>query len=249
MKRLTHQVSAFILHARPYQESSLILQVFSRESGRFSLIAKGVKGKRSQARKAVLQPFQELRLEYTGKSELKTLLHCERFEPYAANAFLLQEKKLACAYYASELLIRGLPEGCEYSELYVQYANLLSELSHKDQYADYLRQFEVSLLRAIGLAPDFKFDIEQQPIDENWYYLWVPEQGFSRAAEKEMSRGFSGHAILALGEKNTGQLSGRECQHICRLLLQEVIGNKPLQSRKMWHHINLIQTGESNNEQ
>ena len=118
------QVSAFVLHSRAFQENSLIIQVFSLELGRFSLIAKGIKGKRSMARKAQLQPFQKLLIEFTGKSDLKTLIHCELTAAQPVSILSLQGQALACAYYASELVLRGLPEGHEYPELFHFYSVL-----------------------------------------------------------------------------------------------------------------------------
>ena len=236
-----NQVSAYILHTRPYQESSLILQVFSLQLGRFSLIAKGVKGKKSQARKAILQPFQELLLDFTGRSELKTLTHCELAQDSSKPVFSMSQKKLACAYYANEILTRALPEKYEYPELFYCYRELLNKLGETDALAPLLRQFEVAMLLDIGLMPDCLFDVDGTAIDLDAYYQLLPESGFVRVAGESKSTNFPGSAILALAGQPMGRQDWSGCQQICRQLLQQVIGDKPLQSRKMWQHITLNQ--------
>ena len=67
---------AFVLHSYPYKETSLIVEVFSRDFGRVPLIAKGAKRPHSQLR-GVLQTFQPLQLGWTGKSEVRTLTTAE----------------------------------------------------------------------------------------------------------------------------------------------------------------------------
>jgi DNA repair protein RecO (recombination protein O) len=47
---------AFVLHSRPWSETSLMLDVFTEESGRVRLVAKGARSKRSNL-KGALQPF------------------------------------------------------------------------------------------------------------------------------------------------------------------------------------------------
>lgn len=273
MKQNYLQVSAFVLHAKPFKENSQILQLFSLEQGRFSVIAKGVKGKRSQARKAILQPFNELTIHYIGKSELKTLTQCDLVtSPSFMPGMSLQGKVLACGYYANELLLRALPERHDYPELYFAYRQFISSLKEEPEVAPLLRNFEIALLTAMGIAPDCEFDIEQNPIDRDKQYTYIQQSGFKLAepsvnyhsinvgiresgigepgkretAQKVMNeRGpdygdsYSGQAILSLstGEYYSEHL--KASQQITHLLLREVIGDKPLQSRKLWQHMGL----------
>lgn len=67
---------AFVLHSRPWSETSLMLDVFTEESGRVRLVAKGARSKRSNL-KGALQPFTPLLLRYSGRGEVKTLRSAE----------------------------------------------------------------------------------------------------------------------------------------------------------------------------
>src|ERR1700712_1250801 len=52
---------AFVLHHYDWSESSLILDLFTREQGRMAVVAKGAKRPYSQLR-AVLLPFQRIQV-------------------------------------------------------------------------------------------------------------------------------------------------------------------------------------------
>ncbi|TQV75378.1 DNA repair protein RecO [Aliikangiella marina] len=239
MNSKNERVKAIILHAKPYQESSMILQVFSFEYGLFSVIAKGIKGKKSQAKKALLQPFQILTLEITGRSNLKTLVGCELEFNEAINASLFRDRKLACAFYANEVLIRALPERHEFPDLFKAYCQLLANIANTENYSASLRQFELVLLRAIGVAPDFNFDIEGMPILADNSYILSVQGGFSKATKIELNDSFPGSVILSLGEGLITESHLKQSEQICRRLMRSVIGDKPLQSRKLWQHSNL----------
>ncbi|WP_444994656.1 DNA repair protein RecO [Aliikangiella sp. IMCC44359] len=236
------KLTAFILHSKAYQESHSIYQIFSLQQGRFSVIAKGVKNKRSQARKAALQPFSELLIEVVGKSELKTLTHCEVVNPQSVMAFKLTGKALACAYYVNELIIRALPEHQEFPNIFQSYRLFLNQLVSIQNYAVLLRQFEFELLTEIGIAPDFEFDILAHPIKTNNYYHLIPQSGFSLVNSKDRRNAFKGSSILAIASGKFEYSDLQETKQIMRFLLQEIIGNRPLQSRKLWHHITYNQS-------
>ena len=256
MKQSQLQTTAFVLHSRPFQESSLIIQLFSQEHGRFSIIAKGIKGKRSQARRAMLQPFQQLSIEYTGNSELKTLIHCDTLtDNHSSVGFGLTGNKLACGYYANELLIRALPERLDYPTLFLHYAEFIHYLNKAEDGNDIsalLRNFEVCLLTALGIAPDWLTDIEHNPIVPEQHYQYINQSGFkmlkSDYSNEQNNSGnkfdidkdtYAGEVILSLASGNYQPKYNKLCQRITRGLLQEVIGNKPLQSRKLWQHMSL----------
>lgn len=241
MNQKKSQTSAFVLHARAYQENSQIIQFFSLELGRFSAIAKGIKGKRSQARKATLQPFSQLSIEYIGRGDLKTLTHCEVDNQVNFSlGYILRDKALACGYYANELLLRALPEYHDYPDFFHVYHQFIDDLKTKNEILFGLRNFEVALLTTIGLAPDWQYTIDGEAIDKDEYYCFIPQSGFQRASLNDLkSNYYSGQAILSLASGEYFSDHIKASQQITRLLLSEVIGNKPLQSRKLWQHINL----------
>lgn len=92
---------AFILHAYPYKETSLILETFTRKHGRVSMVARGAKrphGALTSAR----SPFQPLNLVWMGKSDLKTLKTAESGAIFPQ----LQGTALLSAFYLNELLLK-----------------------------------------------------------------------------------------------------------------------------------------------
>ena len=91
----------FVLHRRPYSETSLLVDLFTEETGRLTVIAKGARAKRS-AWKSVLQPFTPLLLRWSGKGALKTLTKAEP----AAITLPLQQTALYSGFYVNELITR-----------------------------------------------------------------------------------------------------------------------------------------------
>ena len=64
MTRTTRRIQlapAYILHHRPYRDTSRIFEVLTREHGRLSLFARGVRGPKAKLA-SILQPFQLLLL-------------------------------------------------------------------------------------------------------------------------------------------------------------------------------------------
>jgi DNA repair protein RecO (recombination protein O) len=95
---------AFVLHAYPYSETSLIVDVFSRDHGRVALLARGARRPRSVLR-GVLLAFQPLEVGWAGRGEVQTLIKAE----WQGGQPLLAGKSLFCGYYLNELLMHLLP--------------------------------------------------------------------------------------------------------------------------------------------
>jgi len=236
--------TSYLLHAQPYKETSLLVRLFSQEFGRFSVIAKGVKRKQSQALRAILQPFILLNVEFAGRNELKTLCKAESINqhpPYSQQEQRLPSRALACGYYLNELLIRSTEEGQEFPELFNCYKNSLNALHQPTNFTFILRNFEVCLLRALGISPSWECDVMGEAINEASYYQYVPESGFSQIEEQppehqfsSNSNFFSGTAIVALGKGEYAKTNVKECQQLTQRLLRKIIGSKPLESRKLW---------------
>lgn len=233
------QADVFILHSRPYQESSAILQVFSPQVGRFSVIAKGIRNKKSMAKKATLQPFRLINLIYTGKSDLKTLVDCQTGQVDPQDLYFSQTF-LACGYYLNELILRALPEWESFPDVFESYQKALTCLKTDDM-ASTLRNFEVSLLTHLGIAPDWLIDATNQPIKSSRQYSFIDDKGFVVAEQEPHFYGvsspvYSGKAILALADGDFQKVDVKESQRLTQRLLRQVIGDKPLQSRKLWQH-------------
>jgi DNA repair protein RecO (recombination protein O) len=249
MKTTPSETTGFILHSRAYRETSQILQVFSPQNGRFSILAKGIKGKGMQPRKAILQPFIPLKLSYTGKSDLKTMTNVETDSIESQAYYQWHGKILACGYYANELILRSCPEDYAYPVLFNAYAELIKNLTSLDDTDSFylssiLRRFEVILLTELGIAPDWQFDIDETQIVPEASYELIIGQGFNKLSDCDGEKGYasskqhkySGQAILSLKKGIYEKAQIKSCQHITSRLLEEIIGHKPLQSRKLWQH-------------
>lgn len=213
----------FVLHRRQYSESSLLLEVFSRDHGRIGLIARGARGSKS-ALPALLQPFQELQLDFMGAGELQRLI---RAEPFGVALALRSERALA-GLYCNELMVRLLPRGDAHPALYRRYAAVLVALVDAASIAWPLRLFERELLAELGYAADFSEDADGVAIDPAMRYRFQPEEGFVRA---DKNTGYSGAALLAVqqGIEPDAPLL-RELRQLFRELISLQLRGEPLRS-------------------
>ncbi|NMH60431.1 DNA repair protein RecO [Alteromonas ponticola] len=227
-------LSACVLHRRPYRETSYLVDFFTLESGKLSAVAKGVRNTRND-RKSLLQPFQPLRIQVSGKSELKNLTQIEG----ASNAYGLAGFNLFCAMYLNELINRVLQPDLPVSELYEAYQRAVKALTNLSHGASsdaqiVLREFEFDLLAEMGLLADLSatFDTADAitPIDS---YLFYPEQGLTLAPPQH-PRGLSGRHLLAIAERQWSAEALRVAKYLNRIALRPLLGNKPLKSRELF---------------
>ncbi len=183
---------AYVLHARPFRETSQLLEVFSAGHGRMGLLARGAKGGKGGGRAALLQPFTPLILAWQGRGELPQLVDAE---PAGLSPRLLGDALMA-GFYANELLVQLLNRGEAHTALFARYALLLSQLA-ADDLAWPLRCFERDLLAAIGFELPLGTDHAGQPIEPAARYRWLGEAGALRLGIAEQS-GIEGAALLAL---------------------------------------------------
>ena len=202
----------FVLHRRQYSESSLLLEVLSRDHGRIGLIARGARGSKS-ALPALLQPFQQLQLDFMGTGELQRLI---RAEPLGAALELRSERSLA-GLYCNELMVRLLPRGDACPSLYQRYAGVLETLVDCAAIAWPLRLFERDLLAELGYAADFSEDAEGMAIEAGARYRFEADSGFLKTSG---SSGYSGAALLAMSQ---GSEPAAPQMRELRLLFRELI--------------------------
>lgn len=190
---------AYVLHVRPFRETSQLLEVFSAGHGRMGLLARGAKGGKGGkggGRAALLQPFTPLILCWQGRGELPQLVDAE---PAGLAPRLLGDALMA-GFYANELLVQLLSRGEAHPALFARYALLLSQLAANDL-AWPLRCFERDLLKAIGFELTLDSDHAGQPIAPKARYRWLGEAGARRLGIAEQT-GIEGAALLALcGDK------------------------------------------------
>lgn len=221
----------FVLHRRAYSETSLLVDVFTEDTGRLSLLAKGARARRS-AWKSVLQPFTPLLLRWSGKSGLKILTKAEP----AAITLPLQQTALYSGFYVNELICRVLEQETAQPQLFQDYLRCLTELAGTSLAVEpVLRRFEFQLLQSLGYGVDFLHCAGSgQPIDENMTYRYREEQGFMASLIKD-NLTFYGRDLLAFEQRRFDDTTVLQAaKRFTRLALKPYLGSKPLKSRELF---------------
>ena len=248
----------FLLHQRPYRETSVIAELLTEHEGRVSLVCKGVRsaGKKASSLRSTLQPFALLNASWSGKTDLKSLRQAEVITP----APRLHQSQLYAGLYLNELLFRLFHSGESHTNLFSRYQASISELASLD--ADdtiaievSLRRFEARLLATLGFELDFMQDaITGQPITADGEYRFQTGYGFCRVdcnngdSDNEYSEintdsalGFNappliaGSAILAIKNDDYHDKKVRQlAKKIMRLALAPHLGGRPLKSRELY---------------
>ena len=191
---------AYVLHARPWRETSLLVDVLTRDHGRLGLLARGVRGPRRQAQFAALQPLQHVCLAAVQRGELANLVSVEALD---ASPLLPGHAALA-AFYVNELVLRLAPRQDPHPELYERYGQLRAQLHDAAQLAWNLRRFERDLLQALGFGFELDVDGDGIAIDPAARYRLDAEHGPRRVLGERLgesrARYATGSALLALGE-------------------------------------------------
>ena len=227
------QEAAYLLHSTPYRETSLIVDLFTREHGRIAAVAKGAKRPHSSLRAALLQ-FQPLKVSYTGRNELRTLTAAE----WAGGSIAPRGDALLCAFYLNELLVRLLPREDAHPSLFDGYARTLDELTTGAPVDEVLRRFEWSLLRETGYAPDLGHDAEHRPIVAALRYRWQPSAGF---VATEPDAPADARSVLVDGTTLSGLVEGRfetaasrmQAKYLTRAILAHCLDGASLNTRQI----------------
>jgi DNA repair protein RecO (recombination protein O) len=232
MASRTELQPAYVLHARPYRESSLILEAFSRSAGRVGLVARGARGGRSRW-KNMLQPFRPLLLSWTQRGELGTLTGADQ----VASPPALAGEPLFCGIYVNELLVRFLQRSDPHPGLFDDYRELLGRLAAGGATQPALRRFELRLLEAAGFG--LQLDEEHgsgEPIRADARYLVLPEAGAVRreAGPGDSDELVSGAALIALRSGEIGAAELRELKFLMRRLIRYHLGGRPLKSQSLF---------------
>jgi len=228
-------VPGYVLHQRPYRESSALLEVFTESHGRVGLVARGVRSARSRQR-GDLQPLRPLRLSWHSRGELGTLTGVEADGPPVS----LRGAALYSGFYLNELLVRLLARQDPHADLYHCYQSSLQGLSSTPAIEPVLRVFEKRLLEEIGYG--LLLDVEVQhgePVQPQLYYDYHLESGPVPVAGPQ-ARGFvfQGASLLALAREDfvTDQVL-LDAKRLLRSALTLYLGDKPLKSRELFQQL------------
>ncbi len=202
---------AYILHHRPYRDTSRILEVLTRDHGRLSLFARGVRGPKAKLA-SILQPFQLLLVSWSGRGEAAQLTGAES----AGSAGPLPASCLMASFYLNELLLKLTTRHDPLPALFDDYHTTLLELKGGGALEPALRIFEKRLLDALGYGPDLASEAQSgRPIDPGAYYHFRPAQGLYPTVA-EAAGALSGRSLISLGRERLE--SERDLEDSRRLL-------------------------------
>lgn len=221
----------FVLHRKDYSETSLLVDLFTEETGRLTVIAKGARGKRSPW-KSILQPFTPLLLRWSGKGALKTLIKAES----ASIALPLQHFALFSGFYVNELLCRVIEPETPNPLLFQHYLTCLTQLAATDYEVEpALRTFEFQLLQILGYGVDFAHcSGSGLPVEENMTYRYREEKGFIASLIKD-NLTFYGRDLLAFQQLSFSDPEVLQAaKRFTRMALKPYLGSKPLKSRELF---------------
>ena len=217
----------YVLHHRPYRESSALVNLLVDGIGRVDAVARDGSGKRSI--KSILQPFQPLIFEFSGKSELKNISQIEA----AAPAVPLSGYSLYAGMYINELLMRTLSVHHNAEALFLIYHQALVGLAA--QFCESkLRYLELALLRELGAMPSLIRDTQGEPLIPEHYYQLVPELGFQFVLNSRAKHTYQGAMLTAHNDNQLLQEQFLAAKRLMRSMLQPLLGDKPLVSRQLF---------------
>lgn len=226
------QQPVFVLHTYPFKETSLVVELFSRQFGRIAAVAKGARRPRS-AMRGMLQSFQPLNAAWSGKSELRTLHSLE----WGSGLLLLQGEALICGFYLNELLLRLLAREDPHEALFDYYRDTLRELmAEHGPVTAVLRRFELKLLHELGYAVPLEADAEGVQIQSEQDYVFVPERGavLAEAMDEGMGVQLRGKALLDMAHGDyTDPATQLQGKLLMRALLAHYLGEQPLHTRQL----------------
>ena len=224
----------YILHSRPFRNTSLIVEIFSRDHGRICAVAKSARGLKSRYR-GKLQPFIKLQGDWLGKRELKTLTTVE----YIAAPQRLSRLSLACGFYLNELLLKLLQKEDPHVDLfdyYQQTVDALMSATDKLEIQASLRIFEKNLLDILGYGLPLIIEADgHQSIDPEQYYQYIPQRGFlPKGSTDSQDEFFLGQSLIDLHEERLNcSESLRAAKRLLYSALQQLLGDREIRSREL----------------
>lgn len=219
-----HLQPAFILQSRNFRETSLIIEVLTRDFGRISLLAKGVRKTKSRTL-GLLRPFIPLSVSFSGKSELKLLNDAEMIQP----GIELTGLGLYCGFYVNELIACFLHKYDPHPEVFGYYQACLDRLSGGEAIEAALRHFELNLIELAGYGLQLEHDyVFERPVDPLKHYRFNVERGPTEADDGH----YSGKTLQALKSREfTDPRVLSEAKMLMRTVLDVYLQGKPLKSR------------------
>jgi DNA repair protein RecO (recombination protein O) len=215
---------AFLLHRRPYRETSALVDLLTINHGRVRAVAHGVQRPGSKSRQR-LQPFTPLFVTWRGERELKRLMLMES----RGHTALLVGEGLLCGLYANEIATRLLPLEMPADETFAFYTALMDALPLPAERALALRRYEWALLEALGATPRFT-TANGLALDPHARYQFdAPNRAFAPA-----ERGWEGRTLRYIEQGSWHQPGlANALKAVMREALAPLLGSQELRSRRL----------------
>ena len=228
--RRVQQQPGYILHRRPFRDSSQILDIVTLDHGKVAVVARGSRGSKSRLA-GVLRPFLPLKVSWVSKSDLGTLTGAEAA---GAPAGMVGDAMLS-AFYVNELLLHFLHRHDPQPEIFALYEEVIRALVSSDNVAASLRSFELEFLSLLGYAVNLAQAFgSQDPLDGQRNYEYRMEQGLVAVERSEGVLVFPGDVLSGIAEQ---RFDDPDILRAANRLLREIIsfhlGGKELKSRKV----------------
>jgi len=215
------QQPGFVLHARAWRETSMLIEAFTREHGRVGLVARGVRSAKSRFPRASLQPLQPLLLSWIARGELGTLTAAEQ----TGTRWILSGDALLAGMYVNELVLRLTSRNDAHHSAFAAYTECLARLAEGPDIAWTLRRFEREFLADLGYALMLTQTSDGGPIDSAVTYAYVADSGPAAWHEGSGLPRISGAALIALDRDETPtQPQLTELRGLMRAVIRHLIG-------------------------
>jgi DNA repair protein RecO (recombination protein O) len=228
--RRVQQEPCWVLHHRPFRDTSRILDVLSRDHGRLAVVARGSRSGRSKL-KGILRPFLPLQLSWVIRTDMGTLTGAE----LNGAPISLSGDALMSGYYVNELILKLLHRHDPQPEIFSVYGSTISALNGAANVAAVLRRFEMDTLALLGYALNLDHDSRSEgELDPERAYEYRVEQGPVPVEGREGPMVFSGRELAAVARGDFTEpavltAAGRLLRHV----IDWHLDGSELQSRKV----------------
>ena len=230
----THLEPAYVLHQRPYRDTSRILELFTRDHGRVSLFARGARGGRkgTAALSSMLQPFNRLLVSWSARGDAGQLTGAE----FDGGVRLMPPAQLVNGFYLNELLLNLFTRHDPQPDVFDLYGATIERLKDGDSPLAHLRRFEKRLLELLGYGLELEREaLSGAPIEADALYHYRIELGAVRALEvAEGPMMFAGSTLLALAREGFADpFVCSEGRRLFRAALDRILDGRELKTREV----------------
>jgi len=222
---------AFLLHHRPYRDTSRILEFFTRDHGRVTVFARGARGSASRLA-PVLQSFNRLMISWSGRGEAGQLTGAE----FDGKVQALPPARLMSGFYLNELILSLLTRHDVHPELFDLYSAALADLKASSEESRTLRLFERRVLQALGYGISIEYDaLSGAPVEADAVYRYRSDQGVTRVqGVADGNLLFSGASLLSLAREELHDAAARmDARRLLRAALDHCLDGRELRSREV----------------